>query len=123
MAQILIIDDEPEMIRLVSHALADHGHHVTHATTGAKAWDQLARAAVDVVVVDRNISGESGLDLCRRLKQRPQPPPVVLLSSEYLPLEALVGAQAPDALVVIPFLRDALLGAIDRVLANRSHVA
>lgn len=114
MARILIVDDDADVVGLVATALVGRGHEVATAADGAVALDLAATQRFDLAVVDRNLPQIDGLEVCRRLRPTM---PVVLLSSGPIELEEVGRADGPSAFVGRPFLRDALLGNVERLLA------
>lgn len=70
---ILIVDDEPQILRLLSAILEDYGYHSVTAENVASAKEVLQELSVDLVLTDRDMPGESGIDLIRYIKkQHPQ---------------------------------------------------
>jgi two-component system sensor histidine kinase/response regulator len=78
MANILIVDDEAMNRDLLVALLAPHGHNLIEAASGEAALAEVKRSAVDLVVLDVLMPGIDGLEVTRRLRQRP--------ASEYLPI-------------------------------------
>jgi DNA-binding response OmpR family regulator len=120
MAKILIVDDEPDIVRLLERILAGRGHKIVKARDGAEALELAAESAPDLVVLDRNLPKIDGHEVCRRLRAEPatRAVPVVMMSSQYVAIEDVVGPAAPDAYVVRPFLREVLVANVERLLAN-----
>ncbi len=78
--RVLVVDDEPQVLRLLRTALTERGYEVATAASGEEALDLLARRPVDVVVLDLVMPGMSGLDVCRALRPGSDTP-VILLSA------------------------------------------
>jgi len=69
MANILVVDDDPDIVELVSLKLRSSGHEVTAVGSGEAALDTLAtRTDVDLAVVDHMMPGMTGVDLVRALR-------------------------------------------------------
>ncbi len=79
-ARILVVDDEPQLLRSLRTTLAAHGYDVQTATTGEEALDLLAARVPDLVVLDLVLPGISGLEVCRGLRAR-SPVPILVLSA------------------------------------------
>ncbi len=62
-ARILVVDDDPEMRALLSEVLQNEGYRVTGATNGTEAALALRTRTFDVLLMDKNMPGPSGLDL------------------------------------------------------------
>ena len=69
MARILIVDDESSLHDLVKELLAPEGHELHFAGGGAEAFDLLRKKTVDLVVVDRNMPGMSGIEVVRLIRR------------------------------------------------------
>jgi two-component system KDP operon response regulator KdpE len=65
---ILVIDDEPEMRRVLRVALISHGYEVTDARTGEDALHAFQKLAPDLVLLDLNLPGMGGLETCRAIR-------------------------------------------------------
>jgi DNA-binding response OmpR family regulator len=120
MAHILVVDDEPEIIKMVSKIMEGRGHRVTVAKDGQDALDSVERERPDVIVLDLNLPRVNGFEVCRRLKSNPatQTIPVVMLTASYVTVEDAtrgLGTGA-DEYVVKPFLRDVLVHNVERLL-------
>ena len=79
-ARILVVDDEPQLLRSLRTTLAAHGYDVQTATTGEEALDLLATRLPDLVVLDLVLPGLSGLAVCQELRAR-APVPILILSA------------------------------------------
>jgi two-component system phosphate regulon response regulator OmpR len=69
-AQVMIVDDDPEVRTMLSEYLTSHGFDVTQAESGLAMRAALERAVPDVVLLDVNMPGEDGLTLARYLRGR-----------------------------------------------------
>jgi DNA-binding NtrC family response regulator len=85
--RILLVDDDPAVLRGVSGLLRDEGYRTETASTAAEAHEALSRDPPAAVILDLGLPGESGLSLLARLP-RPLPAPVVVLSGGATPGEA-----------------------------------
>ena len=66
--QILVVDDDPAVLRATSKILTDEGYHVIEASNGLNAL-QLARTNFpDLILLDNELPDISGLEVCKRLK-------------------------------------------------------
>lgn len=68
---VLIVDDTPSNLEVVSDALSDAGFDVAIATSGERALKQLARRLPDLILLDVMMPGIDGFETCRRLKSNP----------------------------------------------------
>jgi two-component system, OmpR family, KDP operon response regulator KdpE len=67
-AKILIVDDEPQLRRVMSTTLVTKGYTVEQARTGEEALDKLREHKFDLVLLDLNMPGIGGLDTCREIR-------------------------------------------------------
>ena len=77
-AQVLVIDDDPQMLRAVSNALRARNYSVLTASDGESALDLLADGQVDLVLLDLGLPGLDGHDVIVRLRGWSQTPVIVL---------------------------------------------
>ena len=110
--RILIVDDEPQITRVLRRSLMTHGYDVHVAADGEAALQTFGDWMPDLVVTDLSMPNMSGLELCRRLRAISQLPIIVLSvrGEERTKVEALdAGA---DDYVTKPFGMDELLARI-----------
>ena len=102
-AKILIVDDEPQIVRVLRTALSAQGYAVRVATNGVEGADMAREWSPDLVITDVSMPEMNGVELCRELRQESQVPIIVLSvrSNERMKIEALdAGA---DDYVTKPF--------------------
>lgn len=78
--RILVVDDEPILLRLLQRALQANGYGVAVAGDGREALAQLDAGPVDLVISDVRMPGMDGPGLLAELRLRPAPPPLVFLT-------------------------------------------
>ena len=121
MARVLVIDDEPDVVRLIHKVLSPKGHIVQTARDGASALARVKQEPPDVILLDSDLPKIDGAEVCRRLKtdEATRAIPIVMMTSAYIDIYD-VGAEAgPDAFVVRPFVREVLANVVVRVLFRR----
>jgi CheY-like chemotaxis protein len=91
MLRVLVVDDEPQVVRLVSGVLAADDAAVVTAGSFAGALETLGTVEVDVAIVDKNLPDGSGLELIRQLKQK-RPEAEAILITGYASLESAIEA-------------------------------
>jgi EAL domain-containing protein (putative c-di-GMP-specific phosphodiesterase class I) len=79
-AWVLVVDDEPELLRGVCRGLKLQGYSVTEARNGEEAVQHLSRRAFDVVVSDIVMPGMGGIQLLKEIRQHDLHVPVVLMT-------------------------------------------
>lgn len=116
---ILIVEDSPSELQLMSHYLEESGYNVIQATGAKEALEKAQSQNPDVIVTDVVMPGMSGFELCRSLKRNPatQKVPIVICSSKNQEIDRLWAMrQGADAYVTKPYTRDQLLRAIKSVV-------
>jgi two-component system KDP operon response regulator KdpE len=79
--KVLVVDDEPALLRAVGAALKARDYDVITAVTGQAAIDAVALEAPDVIVLDLGLPDIDGIEVCRRVRQWSDVP-IVVLSAE-----------------------------------------
>ena len=69
MMRILLVDDEPMVLRVMRRALEREGFQVDTAVDGEAAWEKIAAIRPDVLVTDIEMPRLSGRELCQRIQQ------------------------------------------------------
>jgi two-component system KDP operon response regulator KdpE len=82
MARVLVIDDDPALLRALRLGLRAGGHDVVTASTGEQGLTQTAATTPDVVVLDLGLPDVDGLTVCRRIREWSDVPIVVLSAIE-----------------------------------------
>src|SRR3954463_1733201 len=67
-SKILIVDDEPQIRRVMRTALTGEGYIVEDANSGEKALNVLRESRFDLVLLDMNMPGLSGMETCRQIR-------------------------------------------------------
>jgi two-component system KDP operon response regulator KdpE len=114
--RILVVDDEPQITRVLRRSLAARGYEVQVAGEGEEALQIFNAWKPDLVITDLSMPNMGGLELCRRIRGSSQTPIVVLSvqGEERAKVEALdVGA---DDYVTKPFGMDELLARVRAAL-------
>jgi serine phosphatase RsbU (regulator of sigma subunit) len=82
-ADILIVDDNPTNLQLLSETLGERGYRVRAVTSGARALESVAAEPPDLILLDIRMPGMDGFEVCRQLKRDPrmQETPVLFISA------------------------------------------
>lgn len=115
-AKILIVDDEPQIRRVLRTTLISQGYTVAEATSGDEALDQLRTERPDLILLDVNMPGRSGLETCSEIRATSDVPIIMLTvrNTERDKVQALdAGA---DDYVVKPFGAEELMARIRAAL-------
>ncbi len=109
---ILVVDDEPQITRVLKTTLSSHGYGTRTASDGEEALQLMKEWAPDLIITDLRMPHLDGLGLCRRVREQSQIPIIVLSvkGEERIKVEALdAGA---DDYVTKPFNMNELLARV-----------
>jgi len=113
---ILVVDDDPEIRRLLQTYLERNGLHVTAVGDGGGMWMALEHSRVDLIVLDLMLPGVDGLELCRTLRARSRIP-VIMLTARGDEMDRVLGLEmGADDYLAKPFSARELLARIKVVL-------
>ena len=82
MAKVLVIDDDPSLLRAMRLGLRSGGHEVFTAANGEQGLTETAVSSPDIVILDLGLPDIDGLEVCRRIRQWSDVPIVVLSATE-----------------------------------------
>ncbi len=120
--RILIVEDERQMADLLRKGLAEEGHAADVALTGQDAQALIGANAYDVIVLDVMLPGISGLDVARRMRQRRDMTPVLMLTARDADADVVAGLDAgADDYLTKPFSFEVLLARL-RAVSRRGPV-
>ena len=113
---ILVVDDEPDLRKLVSDFLTRNGYHVFEARDGVAMMETMKSSRIDLVILDITMPGEDGLSLCRRLRVAGTTP-IIMLTAMGTEIDRIVGLEmGADDYLPKPFNTAELLARIRAVL-------
>jgi DNA-binding response OmpR family regulator len=117
MPRILIVDDEPEIVRGLEDNLRFEGYETVAATNGAEALAVAAREAPDLVLLDIMMPRMSGWDVCRELRKQSIDVPIIMLTARAEEVDRVLGLElGADDYVTKPFALRELLARVRAVL-------
>jgi two-component system phosphate regulon response regulator PhoB len=122
-AAILIVEDEEPLTLLLRYNLEAEGYEVSTCARGDEADTRLREQVPDLVVLDWMLPGLSGIELCRRLRARPETRqlPILMLTARGEESERVRGlATGADDYVVKPFSVPELLARVRALLRRAS---
>jgi DNA-binding NarL/FixJ family response regulator len=128
--RLLVVDDEPNLLRAVAACLKTEGYDVSTARSGREALIQLAESVPDLIVSDIRMPGMDGYQLARQLRGSPRTAlvPIVFLTAKDERTDRIEGFRAGvDAYLTKPFEPEELIvvvrGILTRVERTHSHIA
>ncbi len=121
MARVLVIDDEPDVVRMIVKVLSGRSHVVQIARDGASALARVKLEPPEVILLDSDLPKIDGAEVCRRIKadELTADVPIVMMTSSYIDIFDVATETGPDAFIVRPFVRETLFNAVERVLYRR----
>ncbi len=123
---VLVVEDDPSQLELLTYNLTDAGFRVVSATSGANALDVFAAEEPDIVLLDWMLPGKSGIKLCRNIRagQRGnRHVPIILVSARTEEDDLVKGLEAgADDYICKPFAVSELLARMKAHL-RRSNIS
>jgi two-component system response regulator MprA len=121
--QVLVVEDEPRMADLLRQGLTEEGYIVTVASTGVDALKLALGYAYDVMVLDVMLPGMDGFAVARRLRERHNQVPILMLTARDTAGDIVAGLDlGADDYLTKPFSFDVLLARL-RALGRRGPAA
>ena len=119
-ATILVVDDEPQIRRVMRSTLSTHGYLITEAKTGEEALESVRKERPDLVLLDVNMPGMGGIEACREIR-RSSDAPIIMLTVRNAERDKVLALDAgADDYVVKPFRIEELLARIRAALRRYS---
>jgi two-component system OmpR family response regulator len=116
MHHLLIVDDDEDILSLLTKFFRKHSYTVTLAADGAAMFAALEERSIDLVILDLMLQGEDGLSLCRRLRARSHVP-IIMLTAMADHTDRVVGLElGADDYLTKPFDQRELLARVKAVL-------
>jgi two-component system response regulator MprA len=118
-SRVLVVDDDPPLRRMLERTLAAEGFEVTVAGDGGAALLAAERSAPDVIVLDVAMPVLDGLAVCRRLRAKGLPTPILMLTARDAVPDRVAGLESgADDYLVKPFAVAELIARL-RALTRR----
>ena len=121
--RILVVDDEEDILELVSYNLTRNGYTTKSVTSGEDALAAARTEAPDLILLDLMLPGLDGLDVCRILKNEPKTCdiPIMMLTAKGEEADIVTGLElGADDYVTKPFSNRVLLARIKAVLRRKT---
>ncbi len=117
--KILILDDDEDILEILSILLSDEGYQVKTINSGATVFDDIRHFQPDLVLMDVMLGDMDGRAICKSIKENHHTRfvPVILLSGTHNLGDVLDAPGAPDDFVPKPFDMRYLIGQIEKQLA------
>ena len=117
--KVLVVDDDPMMLRLVSNILALRGHRCEEARNGMEALDKFTASSFDAVITDIRMPRMDGVELARKLLQlRPALPIIVMTGHHDASIESEAIYKKASDFIYKPFSITDFLTRFSKVMSD-----
>lgn len=117
---VLVVDDEPQILRVMSASLPPRGYDVKVATNGPEALKMVEKQMPDLIILDLIMPGMLGFEVCKIIRKT-SAVPIIILSARGVEFDKIAALDlGADDYVIKPFSMDELLARMRAVL-RRSH--
>ncbi len=123
--QVLVVEDEEEIVRLISFHLEKEGYAVLSAATGTEALNLAFEHLPDLIILDIMLPEMDGLEVCRRLRGSDQAAsiPILILSARKEELDRVLGLEmGADDYMIKPFSVRELVARVRAMLRRMDHL-
>lgn len=118
--KVLIVEDEMDLLGLVDYNLTRRGFITASALDGLTAMEKIESFNPDILVLDLMLPGLDGWEICRRLRQRKNHIPVLMLTAKCMPEDKVMGFESgADEYMTKPFNIKELVIRVDKLLEKR----
>jgi two-component system alkaline phosphatase synthesis response regulator PhoP len=121
-AKILVVEDEVALATTIKDRFRKEGYSVSVTGDGESALNLAARDKFDLIVLDIMLPGQSGLEVCRKLRQLGSVTPILMLTARRQLTDKVTGLRAgADDYLTKPFQMAELLARIEALLRRAVH--
>jgi phosphate regulon transcriptional regulator PhoB len=116
---ILVVDDEADLVELVSYNMKKEGFQVDSASDGETALTKIRKGKYDLIVLDLMLPGIQGMELCRILRNDPKTAvlPIIMLTAKGEEVDRILGLEmGADDYMAKPFSPRELIARVKAVL-------
>lgn len=118
--RILIIDDDPALVRVLQVSLEKEGYEIVSATSGAEGLRQAYRTQPDLIILDIMMPRMDGWEVCRRLREMCDAP-IIMLTAKVGETNVVKGLKlGADDYITKPFSTEELMARIGALLRRAS---
>jgi phosphate regulon transcriptional regulator PhoB len=121
--KILVVDDEPDIVELVTYNLRREGFEVSPAFDGEEALAKIRKEKFDFVILDLMLPGIQGMEICRLMRSDPRTKniPIIMLTAKGEEVDKILGLEmGADDYMTKPFSPRELLARIKTVMRRSS---
>jgi len=125
-ARILVVDDEPDLVELVTYNLTREGFRIVSASDGEEALDKIKDESFDLIILDLMLPGLQGTELCRIIRNNPKTDsiPIIMLTAKVDVMDKIQGLDTgADDYMTKPFSPRELAARVNAVLRRSAKRA
>ena len=120
--RILLVEDEPGLVLGLTDLLCNEGYEVETTPDGQVGFQMASEGRYDLLMLDVNLPGKNGFDLCRDLRQRGVTTPILMLTARGQVIDKVLGLKlGADDYLTKPFESLELLARVEARLRNVPH--
>ena len=122
--KMLVVDDEPDIVELVTYNLKKEGFDVSSAFDGEEALDKIRKEKFDFVILDLMLPGIQGMEICRIMRSDPATKnmPILMLTAKGEEIDKILGLEmGADDYMTKPFSPRELLARVKTVMRRTSE--
>ena len=124
MAKLLVVEDEPDMLRGLKDNFEFEHYEVDSAADGESALKQIAACSYDLIVLDIMLPTISGLDVCKRIREQGLTTPIIMLTARGEEIDKVLGLEfGADDYITKPFGVRELLARVKAILRRTENTA
>src|SRR5437867_7511054 len=117
MKRILIIEDDPAMLKGLETSFRSEHYDVIKATDGEQGFTKAKRERIDLIILDIMLPKKNGLDVCRDLRGEGITTPILMLTSKKKEVDEVLGLKiGADGYMTKPFSLQVLLARVEALL-------
>jgi two-component system OmpR family response regulator len=117
MANVLVVDDDVDTLKLAAMILGRAGHTVVQVERGMDALSEVSKKRPDIVLLDVMLPDMDGFSVAQKLRTSvPNPPPILFFSARSTPEDQIIGRTLGDGYLLKPVRLTTLLESVQKVL-------
>lgn len=123
MRSILIVEDDPAILKGLKESLEQENYRVLTAHDGLKGYEMAKRENIDIVILDLMLPGKNGQEICRDLRNAGVSTPILMLTSKKQEMDKVLGLElGADDYVTKPFSLRELQARIKALLRRKADL-
>ena len=123
MKRILIIEDDPAILKGLKHSLEKEFFEVISEEDGERGFIAANKESVDLIILDLILPSKDGIEICRDLRKKGVNTPIIMLTSKKEELDKVLGLEiGADDYVTKPFSLRELIARIKAILRRKSKI-